>query len=80
MSNFWNIYCNGITWGARSFGALLILVGVKEVWGPGSDLIAAGVLLVILSKPGSITLHHRDADAQPPQPNAYDTERRVSHC
>jgi hypothetical protein len=80
MNNFWNIYWNGITWVARFFGALLILVGVREVWGPGSDLIAAGVLLVILSKPGSITLNHRDADAQPPQADAYDTERRVFPC
>jgi hypothetical protein len=80
MNNFWNIYWNGITWGARFFGALLILVGVREVWGPGSDLIAAGVLLVILSKPGSITLNRRHADVQPPRPDAYDTERRVSHC
>jgi hypothetical protein len=80
MNNFWNMYWNGIAWGARFFGALLILIGVREVWGPGSDLVAAGVLLVILSTPGSTTLNHRDVDPQPRRPDARDAERRMFHC
>jgi hypothetical protein len=59
MSAFWNIFWDGIGVAARWFGALLIVVGVRELWAPGSDLIVAGAaIILLLAKPISITINH----------------------
>jgi hypothetical protein len=51
MNKFWHSYWNGIRVAACFFGALLIVFGAKEYWGNGSDLIAGGMLIFLVSWP-----------------------------
>jgi hypothetical protein len=77
---FLEIFWGGVEKACAYFGSVLIVVGSKEFWGNGADLVAAGVLLFLWFRtPIEVNVFHQgdgddeSHDDQEPEPTTEVT-------